>query len=139
MDEKEITNDPSIDAATVIKIAEHYAHAKAKHPYFADRLFIDDNDAEEAKRDLESVRMLLHIERKQGKVYAETLADCEAAEVCDAIARGDKAEAIEEVYDCIAVLLRMVDVLEGRQDLGSRRKEARNDTATRMLDRGEQP
>lgn len=108
----------SIDAAVVLKIAEHYCHAKRKHPYFADRLFIDDDDAEEAKRDLESVRMLLQIERKQGKVYAETLANCETAEVCDAIARGDNAHAVEECYDAIAVLLRMVDVLEGRQRLG---------------------
>lgn len=111
--------EASIDAAVVLKIAEHYCHAKRKHPYFADMLFIwDDNDAEEAKRYLESVRMLLNIERKQGRVYAETLANCETAEVCDAIARGDKAAAVEECYDVIAVLLRMVDVLEGRQKLG---------------------
>lgn len=108
----------SIDAAVVLKIAEHYCHAKRKHPYFADRLFIDDNDAEEAKRYLESVRMLLNIERKQGRVYAETLANCEVAEICEALARGDKAAAVEECYDAIAVLLRMVDVLEGRQRLG---------------------
>lgn len=114
----------SIDAAVVLKIAEHYCHAKAKHPYFADRLFIDDNDAEEAKRDLESVRMLLNIERKQGRVYAETLANCEIAEVCDAIARGEKAMAVEECYDVIAVLLRMVDVLEGRQELGKPKDES---------------
>lgn len=100
------------------KIAEHYAHAKRKHPYFADRLFIYDNDGEDAKRDLESVRMLLQIEREQDKVYAETLANCEVAEVCDAIARGETAHAAEKCYDAIAVLLRMVDVLEGRQKLG---------------------
>lgn len=110
--------EASIDATVVLKIAEHYCHAKRKHPYFANRLFIYDNDAEGAKRDLESVRMLLNIERKQGRVYAETLANCEVAEVCDAIARGDKAAAVEECYDAIAVLLRMVDVLEGRQALG---------------------
>lgn len=32
--------------------------------------------------------------------------------------RGDKANAVEECYDAIAVLLRMVDVPEGRQTLG---------------------
>lgn len=116
--------EASIDAAVVLKIAEHYCHAKRKHPYFADRLFIDDNDAEEAKRDQESVRMLLNIERKQGRVYAETLANCEVAEVCDAIARGDKAAAVEECYDAIAVLLRMVDVLEGRKALGKPKEGA---------------
>lgn len=116
--------EASIDAAVVLKIAEHYCHAKRKHPYFADMLFLwDDNDVEEAKRYLESVRMLLNIERKQGRVYAETLANCEVAEVCDAIARGDKAAAVEECYDAIAVLLRMVDVLEGRQKLGKPKDE----------------
>lgn len=117
--------EASIDAAFVLKIAEHYCHAKRKHPYFADRLFIDDNDAKRAKRYLESVRMLLNIERKQGRVYAETLANCEVAEVCDAIARGDKAAAVEECYDTIAVLLRMVDVLEGWQSLGNPNKGAK--------------
>ena len=73
------------------KIQEHYDHAREKHPYFADRLFVDDNDAKWAKMDLASVRMILNIELEQGKVYAETLAKCEVAEVCDAIARGDKA------------------------------------------------
>lgn len=91
---------------------------RIRHGASARRLFIDENDAEEAKRDLESVRTLLQIEREQDKVYAETLANCEVAEICDAIARGDKAAAIEECYDVIAVLLRMVDVLEGRQGLG---------------------
>lgn len=113
----------SIDAAVVLKIAEHYCHAKRKHPYFADRLFIDDNDAKWEKMDLASVRMILNIELEQGKVYAETLANCEVAEVCDAIARGDKAAAVEECYDAIAVLLRMVDVLEGRQKLGKPKDE----------------
>lgn len=107
------------------KIQEHYDHAREKHPYFADRLFIDDNDAEEAKRDLESVRILLNIERKQGKVYAETLANCEVAEICEVLARGDKTAAVEECYDAIAVLLRLIDVLEGRQQLG--RPEKRGD------------
>lgn len=118
--------EASIDAAIVLKIAEHYCHAKRKHPYFADRLFLwNDNDAEEAKRYLESVRMLLNIERKQGTVYAETLANCEVAEVCDAISRGDKAAAVDECYDAIAVLLRVVDVLEGRQVLGNPNKGAK--------------
>lgn len=117
--------EASIDAAVVLKIAEHYCHAKRKHPYFADRLFIDDNDAKWAKMDLASVRMILNIELEQGKVYAGTLANCEVAEVCDAIARGDKAAAVEECYDAIAVLLRMVDVLEGRQELGKPNKGAK--------------
>ena len=112
----------SIDAEVVLKIAEHYCHSKRKHPYFADKMFLDENNAEESKANLGTVRMLLRTELKQGEVYAETLANCEVAEVCDAIARGDKEAAVEECYDAIAVLLRMVDVLEGRQELGKPNK-----------------
>ena len=110
--------EASIDAEVVLNIVEHYCHARSKHPYFADMMFLDENDAEEAKANLGTVRKLLRMELKQGEVYAETLVNCELAEVCDAIARGDKAAAVEECYDAIAVLLRMVDVLEGRQKLG---------------------
>lgn len=36
----------------------------------------------------------------------------------DAIANGNTAHAVEECYDAISVLLRTIDVLEGRQKLG---------------------
>ena len=117
--------DISIDAAVVLKIAEHYCHARAKHPHFADRMFFDEYDAEWAKRDLARIRRLLDIQRKQDKVHAETLANCEVAEASEAFASGDKAAAVEECYDAIAVLLRMVDVLEGRQELGKPNKGAK--------------
>lgn len=110
--------EASIDQEVVLRITEHYCHAKSKHPYFADMMFLDENDAEEAKANLGTVRMLLRTELKQGEVYAETLVNCEVAEICDAIARGHNAHAVDECYDAIAVLLRMVDVLEGRQKLG---------------------
>lgn len=110
--------EAAINAAVVTKIAEHYCHARRKHPYFADLMFLDENDVEGAKRYLGIVRTILNIERKKGELYAETLVNCEVAEICDAIARGDNAHAVEECYDAIAVLLRMVDVMEGRQKLG---------------------
>ena len=115
--------EASIDAEVVLRIVEHYCHARSKHPYFADMMFLDENDAELAKRNLGTLRALLSIERKKGELYAETLVNCEVAEICDAIARGDKAHAVEECYDAIAVLLRMVDVLEGRQKLGKPKDE----------------
>ena len=117
--------EATINAAVVTKIAEHYCHARAKHPYFADMMFLDENDAEDAKRYLGIVRTILNIERKNGELYAETLVNCEVAEICDAIARDDKAAAVEECYDAIAVLLRMVDVLEGRQKLGKPKEGAK--------------
>ena len=110
--------EPSLDAATVISIARHYCHAKRKHPYFADRLCLDEVDAVYAKRSLDIIRFMLQAERKQGEVCAETLANCELAEAWEAYARGDKAAAVAERYDTIAVMLRIIDVIEGRQKLG---------------------
>lgn len=49
--------------------------------------------------------------------------ECKMLEVHEALANGDKAHAVEELYDCIAVLLRTIDVLEGRQKLGKPKKE----------------
>lgn len=107
------------------KIQEHYDHAREKHPYFADSMFLYENNVEDAKRDLRILRMVLNIERKEGKVCAETLLNCEVAEICEAISRGDNIHAVDECYDVIAVLLRMVDVLEGRQELGKPNKGAK--------------
>ena len=112
------TQEPSLDAATVISIARHYHNAKTKHPYFADLVSLDEADAELARRKLGIIRFLLQVEQKQGEVYAETLANCELAEAWEAYARGDKAAAVSECYDVIAVMLRIIDVIEGRQALG---------------------
>lgn len=125
MDENEmkVTEGPAIDAETVIQIARHYCHAKSKHPYFADRLFIDEANATHAGLSLKISRTICDFERKSGKAIAETLAECEIAEACDALARGDKAAAVAECYDAIAVLLRIIDVIEGRQALGKPKEE----------------
>ena len=42
----------------------------------------------------------------------------EALRIGTAVHNGGEARAVEELYDCISVLLRTVDVLEGRQALG---------------------
>lgn len=117
--------EASIDAEVVLRIAEHYCHARRKHPYFADLMFLDENYAEDAKRNLRIARTLLNVELKVGKICAETLVDCEVSEICEAISRGDNAHAVDECYDAIAVLLRMVDVLEGRQKLGKPKEGAK--------------
>lgn len=48
---------------------------------------------------------------------------CELYEVEYAMAKKDVPNSIEECYDAIAVLLRVVDVLEGRQALGNPAKD----------------
>jgi len=112
-----------LDAAVVKKIAEHYRHARRKHPHFADALFLDgDNDMDSARRRLAALRQIIEVEKEDRMVLAETLLECELAEAACAYAGGDKAHAVEECYDAIAVLLRMEDVLEGRQKLGNERR-----------------
>ena len=111
--------EPAIDAERVIRIAEHYCHARRKHPHFAHTLFLEASDESAAARTLVRTRFCLNCERRQGEVIAETVLNCEICEAIHAFACGDKPHAVEECYDAIAVLLRMVDVIEGRQTLGN--------------------
>lgn len=88
------------------EIRDHYEHAKEKHPVFADILTHSENTS--AK----------HYKRLRDEAHAA--GDCsplqvflaEYAEVLEAIAVEDKAQAVYECYDCIAVLLRLVDMIE---------------------------
>jgi len=43
---------------------------------------------------------------------------CETREFEEAMTLKDTAAAVEELYDVIAVCMRIIDVLEGRQELG---------------------
>lgn len=99
------------------RIAAHYRHAVEKYPYFCDCI-LTDTDCYFEKRIAASRRNLLKLEILCGDVSADLVLECELADVYEAYARNDKAAAVDECYDCIAVLLRMVDVLEGRQKLG---------------------
>lgn len=105
----------------------HYRHARDKHPYFADRMY-EEQDIDMARQSLKTWRTQIQDEIESGNCCAETLLNCELCEVAEAYFSGDKAKAVEECYDAIAVILRMVDVLEGRQTLGNPNKdERRND------------
>lgn len=102
-------------------ILKHYAHSKKKHPYFCDYL-LPELEREEilriTKNVLTSIRKKIEDRARAGHVGWDDLLDCEVWEVLDAIANNDQAQAIKELYDCIAVCLRTVDVLKGRQKLG---------------------
>lgn len=100
-----------------VKIREHYEHAKEKHPYFCNALTYYTKSG---------VSHFLSIMRDEIKVGIETdtlgcqdVLNCEVAEALKEIVYGNTSAAIEECYDAIAVLLRVVDVLEGRQVLGN--------------------
>lgn len=103
------------------KIREHYEHAKEKHPYFCDMITCLSKDG--ANTHLDIYRAILAAELKVNAVEADMLLLCEYHEAIQAYMKGDAAAAVEECYDTIAVLLRVVDVLEGRQALGNPAKK----------------
>lgn len=103
-----------------------YDHAREKHPYFCDWLKPD------ATSDADMMRVAIGLSKARARVADaitahnvgwDDLLDCEVWEILDALASGDTARAVAECYDAIAVLLRTVDVLEGRQPLGNPAKK----------------
>lgn len=114
--------ETDLDSDKVYAIEKHYLHAREKHPYFCDSLFPKSYTKDQAKRrcaiELEDCRNLISEMASAGRLQWDLLLNCEVWEVHEAIANGDTAAAVEECYDAIAVLLRVVDVLEGRQALG---------------------
>jgi hypothetical protein len=116
---------------TIEKIKQHYNHAKQKHPYFCDGLLptqVKDGMTEEAM--IHIIAWNLNVERKRlkrgielGNVLWNEVLNCEVWEATKAMADGNTAAAVEECYDAIAVLLRTIDVLEGRQALGDPAKK----------------
>ncbi len=108
-------------AAHDARIREHYDHARKKHPYFCDIITcLSDSGAD---THLDIYRSTLRAEKEAEAVETGTLLGCEFYEAMQAYTHGDTAHAVEECYDAIAVLLRTIDVLEGRQKLGKPGKE----------------
>ena len=105
------------------KIREHYEHAKEKHPYFCDWVIPETYTPKEIRKriddTLQKCREDIALAEGVGVLSWDDILNCEVWEVFNAIAKGDTAAAVEECYDAIAVLLRVVDVLEGRQALGN--------------------
>jgi hypothetical protein len=113
------------------KIKEHYNHAREKHPYFCDGLLPTQVSSDWSKGEvLQKIVLELRLARERievgGKIgnrlWNEVL-NCEVWEATEAIYHKNIAAAVEECYDAIAVLLRTVDVLEGRQALGDPAKK----------------
>lgn len=115
----------------VEKIQEHYTHAKEKHPYFCDGLLptqVKDGMTKEEMIgiiawNIQTTRERIRHGIKSGNVLWNEVLNCEVWEATEAMADGNTAAAIEGCYDAIAVLLRTIDVLEGRQELGNPTKE----------------
>ncbi len=111
-------------ATTMERIWEHYEHAREKHPYFCDIIDTNNLPFDFAGWSLEDCRNRLAHASATGVVTWLDLLDCEKYEAQVEINRGNSAAAIDECLDAIAVLLRVIDVLEGRQKLGKPEKGA---------------
>lgn len=109
------------------KIREHYEHAKEKHPYFCDGILPKDRSTDNIKgtikKNLLAARADIAYSESNGCLITQAILNCEVWEINEAVANGDTSAAVEECYDAIAVLLRVVDVLEGRQALGDPAKK----------------
>lgn len=88
------------------EIAAHYEHAKRKHPVFADILA--------ASFPLLSRHYKEYIQARHetGECTPVDVLWGECLEVFEAIGARDKTQAVYECYDCIAVLLRLIDMIE---------------------------
>lgn len=103
-------------------IGAHYVNAIRKHQHFCDELTRFD----------EHYWLVKECEDKQtlarrgeiGNFSAEDVLTSEVSELFHAVAKGDKENAVEEAYDAIAVLLRIIDVLECRYPLGKSKEGA---------------
>lgn len=104
------------------KIREHYEHAKAKHPYFADEITRIEDKLYWRKLEIRD-HEILKTRIELNNVGADDILHCEVCEMFHAFTAEDTAADVEEAYDAIAVLLRVVDVLEGRQALGDPAKK----------------
>lgn len=102
----------------VADILAHYDKACEKHPYFADNfsMFPVEYWVNEARHLKELVR--LHALR--GDVEARLVLQAEVSEVFEAIALGNFKQAREECFDTIAVLIRILDVIDGVESFGKK-------------------
>lgn len=104
------------------RIWNAYDHAREEHPYFCDSLLPDyllrDNIKERIARNLAFARRRIKAGVHDHNLMWNEIADCEVWEATEAMFNGDNDAAVEELFDVIAVLLRTIDVLEGRQALG---------------------
>ena len=110
--------ETDLDGAVVGAIERHYKHAKEKHPYFCDIICRDKTQFDGASFLLDDYRQRIKCSIDSKVLCWSDLLGCEMYEALVEIGNGKTAAAVEECYDAIAVLLRVVDVLQGRQALG---------------------
>lgn len=103
------------------RIAIHYDHAREKHPYFCDIITCLSDVGADTHLDI--YMATLKAEDDNEAVEPSTLLGCKFYEAIQAYTHGDGGVAVEKCYEAIAVLMRVIDVLEGRQNLGKQKEE----------------
>ena len=106
------------DCLMLKQIFSHYRHAVEKHPWFCDDVCdIDYSWASMARslKDYISYQAKLHDDKDKSYCLAKDVLNAEMAEIFAAYSRGDFAQARYEIFDAIAVLLRMDDMIAEKQ------------------------
>ena len=107
--------------------ASHFLKAVRKHPRFADALFdncernkrvVEDEDYLREICDLEETREDIYLATRDGTLEARYLLSCEIEEAHIEYLHGDNSACVDELYDAVAVLMRMIATVEGKQRLG---------------------
>ena len=115
-----MNNGQRIDPCDILgEIISHYRHAVEKHPWFCDEVCHEDRGWELDAKQLKSYLVYCTERHEKGeKTYckAKDVLNAEMAEIFAAYSRGDFAQARYEIYDAIAVLLRMDDMIAEMQD-----------------------
>lgn len=99
---------------TIDRITAHYEHAKRKHPKFVDMLYSGSYHGAKCILDIRR-DYLKKLNRTRGFLDSDDILGCEIAEIYEAYKGGRLADAKEECYDAIAVLLRMIDMIDAEQ------------------------
>ncbi len=105
---------------------DHYAKALRKHPRFADEFYHEyegychtkDDALIFAQNDLKDLRDFMRVLADGSRIDVWTLLNCEFYEAFVEYMRDDKSACVDELYDAVAVQMRMIAVVEGKQRLG---------------------
>lgn len=113
------------------KIKDHYTEAKEKHSYFCDCMNPPYLTPEQINFVIEDSLQKISERIKRGcelgNIEWDEILNYTVWKIHEAYAKGETRAAVDKCYDAIAVLLRVVDVLEGRQPLGNpEKKEGEN-------------
>ena len=107
-----------VSCDTLNDIITHYRHAVEKHPWFCDSICCKDYGWKLQAKQLKSYLMhstRRHDEGEKSYCFAKDVLDAELAEVYAAYSKGDYDQARYEIFDAIAVLLRMDDMIAEKQ------------------------